>query len=135
MEDHVTGTFGNDTKVDDIQTNCAPTDQPLHNYAQSFPQHWLGSIADDMISKFGFRRFQTSQLLNIRFLEGEIAELDRQIYKAGLNLNPSALRFGQVIIGEQVPAANEVITKENVLTLRRLLKEYSKHVSNKCHSI
>jgi hypothetical protein len=121
----------NDQSIVSAEVDREPSPKPPYDYAGAFPQHWLGSTLEDKISRYGFRRFQTSQLLNIRFLENEVAELDRSIYKAGLRLNlpfsSSTDRFGpeHVVLDHQSATADKIITHENVLKLRRLLKDYS----------
>lgn len=52
-----------------------------------FRMHWQSATADSNLTLHGFRRFKTMHLLNLRFLENEISQLDHQIYQAGLNLN------------------------------------------------
>ena len=110
---------------------------PVNSTTQShlqdkFATHWQNSTSDDPLALFAFRRFRTSQLLNLRFLEDEIATLNDQIYQAGLKmglpigekdylglklaqLDPNALDF------------KDIITTGNVQRLRQSLKEYSKY--------
>jgi hypothetical protein len=101
-------------------------------YQDKFAIHWQNSTSDDPLTLFAFRRFRTSQLLNLRFLEDEIATLEGHIFQAGLKmgvpiggkdylglkgarLDPNALDF------------KDIITAGNVQRLRNLLKEYSKY--------
>lgn len=59
---------------------------PSFQYRDKFTIHWQNSTSDDPLTLFAFRRFRTSQLLNLRFLEDEIATLDGQIFQAGLKM-------------------------------------------------
>ncbi|KAK0617665.1 hypothetical protein B0T14DRAFT_590498, partial [Immersiella caudata] len=67
-----------------------------------------------------FRRFKTSHLLNLRFLESEVAELDHKTFQAGLSLGgqPSPaerLGLGHSKRDDVLPPNQEVITKGLVL--------------------
>ncbi|KAI1322077.1 hypothetical protein F5Y16DRAFT_413490 [Xylariaceae sp. FL0255] len=78
----------------------------------------------------GFRRFKTTHLLNLRFLEDEIAELDHIIYQAGLTLDrdpssPDRLGLQHSIKDKAVPPIGESIIQETILRLRGLLKKYN----------
>ena len=99
------------------------------NVAREFGEHWLKTTDDNNLTLHGFRRFKTTHLLNLRFLESEIAELDRVIYQAGLTLNlkPSAtdrLGLKHSRRDEKVPKISESINPELVSKLRDLLKQY-----------
>ncbi|KAL8393789.1 hypothetical protein RB595_003511 [Gaeumannomyces hyphopodioides] len=94
-----------------------------------FRKIWPVATNDSNLTLHGFRRFKTSHLLNLRFLEEEIAELDHRIYQAGLSLQiePSdADRLGlkHCKRDAQVPDPAEVIRRETVEALRNLLKQY-----------
>jgi hypothetical protein len=96
---------------------------------EQFRRHWQSSTDDNNLTLHGFRRFKTTHLLNLRFLEGEIAELDHTIYQAGLSLNldPSAadrLGLKHSRRDGKVPNVDEAITREFVLKLRNLIKQY-----------
>lgn len=97
--------------------------------ARGFRKNWQAASADSALTLYGFRRFKTSHLLNLRFLEEEIAELDHKIYQAGLTLglehapaNKLGLKFCKR--DSHVPAISETITESFVLKLRDLLKQY-----------
>ena len=105
------------------------TENPI--YSDLFRRVWQKSTEDNNLSLYGFRRFKTTHLLNLRFLEEEIAGLDRAIYQAGLNLNikPSSddrLGLGHCTRDADAPAAEEVITPALILKLRDLIKQYGK---------
>jgi len=40
----------------------------------------MASTADNNLTLHGFRRFKTTYLLNLRFLEEEIAQMDYTLY-------------------------------------------------------
>ncbi|KAL8651855.1 MAG: hypothetical protein Q9210_003029 [Variospora velana] len=96
-----------------------------------FPKVWRHSTEDRNLTLYGFRRFKTSHLVNLRFLEEEIAELDHKIYQAGLSLDDGKWNRKQDRLGLQcshrdasVPAIKDSITDSVVLRLRSLLKDY-----------
>ena len=96
-----------------------------------FPKIWSRSTEDRNITLYGFRRFKTSHLINLRFLEEEIAELDHNIYQAGLSLDSDARNRKSDRLGlrysrrdSSVPPLQDIITESMVIELRRLLKEY-----------
>lgn len=98
-------------------------------YAKKFRKTWRAASADADLTLYGLRRFKTSHLLNLRFLEDEIAELDHIVYQAGLTLgldhapsNKLGLKYCKR--DANVPAVDATITEELVLRLRDLLKQY-----------
>jgi hypothetical protein len=112
------------------------TSPPIHeplgrtNLTDAFRKCWVASTADNNLTLHGFRRFKTTQLLNLRFLENEIADMDHSIYQAGLSLgvNPSPgdrLGLQHSKKDADVPNFNDVITREFISKLRVLIKEYS----------
>jgi hypothetical protein len=103
-----------------------------------FRKCWKVSTADSNLTLHGFRRFKTIHLLNLRFLENEIAEMDHTLYQAGLSLglNSSSVdRLGlrHSKIDANIPSIEESITPEFILKLRDLLKKYGS--VSKCHSL
>jgi hypothetical protein len=88
------------------------------------------STADNNLTLHGFRRFKTTQLMNLRFLENEIADMDHTIYQAGLSLDLSPSPGDRLGLQHSkrdanVPKVNDVITQDFILKLRGLIKEYS----------
>lgn len=72
-----------------IPTDAIPADAEPARPAdpwRDFPTLWRTSTADDNITLYGFRRFKTPHLLNLRFLESEVAELDHKIFQVRLSL-------------------------------------------------
>lgn len=98
--------------------------------ARTFRKCWVASTADNNLTLHGFRRFKTTQLLNLRFLENEIADMDHIIYQAGLGLglSPSPCdRLGLAHSKKDTDGseAGDTITREFILKLRDLTKQYS----------
>jgi hypothetical protein len=96
----------------------------------AFRKCWVASTADNNLTLHGFRRFKTTQLLNLRFLENEIADMDHTIYQAGLSLGLSTSPGDRLGLQHSkrdadVPEVNDVITQEFISKLRHLIKEYS----------
>jgi len=105
------------------------TDEGLLRYVDLFPRLWRKSTMDNNLSLHGFRRFKTSHLLNIRFLEEEIAEIDHEIYQAGLSLKlepTPADRLGLKTCKRDanVPKIEDTINSSLILRLRSMLKDY-----------
>lgn len=97
--------------------------------ARLFRNLWSNITDDNALTLFGFRRFRTTHLLNLRLLETEIDNIDHKIYQAGLSLglpSTSADKLGlkQSKRDERTPSPEEVLKPELVSKLRRLLKEY-----------
>ena len=97
--------------------------------ARSFPKLWSNITDDNALTLYGFRRFRTTHLLNLRLLETEIDKIDHKIYQAGLSLglpSTSADKLGLKHSKRDghAPSPEEVLKPELVLKLRQLLKEY-----------
>ncbi|RII22703.1 hypothetical protein CUC08_Gglean013421 [Alternaria sp. MG1] len=112
------------------------TSPPIHeplgrtSSVDAFRRCWVASTADNNLTLHGFRRFKTTQLLNLRFLENEIAEMDHIVYQAGLSLGLSPSPGDRLGLQHSkrdadVPKINDVITQEFISKLRDLIKEYS----------
>ena len=98
-------------------------------FASIFPQVWQSSTTDSNVSLHGFRRFKTSHLVNLRFMEEEIAKIDHRIYQAGLHLGfePTAvdrLGLGTSKRDANFPKTDETVTPALVRCLRSMLKDY-----------
>jgi hypothetical protein len=96
-----------------------------------FPTLWRTSTADDNVALYSFRRFKTTHLLNLRFLESEVAKLDHKIFQAGLSLGAPPSPADRLGLGHSkrdsiVPPNKDGITEDLVLQLRDLLREYGK---------
>ncbi|KAL6831284.1 hypothetical protein J3E69DRAFT_329123, partial [Trichoderma sp. SZMC 28015] len=107
--------------------------QPSQSLSEQFPNHWQASTADSNLTLHGFRRFKTTHLLNLRYLEAEVAEIDHLIYQLGLSLNvePSAtdrLGLKHCTRDEKLPSTDQAVSKELIQRLRQTLKEYDEAV-------
>lgn len=127
---HLAKTCNKDESTsDDAGSEKEATDQGLSRYVDLFPRVWRKSTMDNNLSLHGFRRFKTSHLLNIRFLEEEIAEIDHEIYQAGLSLElepTPADRLGLKTSKRDanVPKIEDTINSSLILRLRSVLKDY-----------
>ena len=97
--------------------------------AKMFPKLWPIVTDDNPLTLFGFRRFRTTHLLNLRFLEEEIEKIDSKIYQAGFKLglplpenDKLGLRYGKQ--DKDAPKAEDCIDEALVLKLRSLIKQY-----------
>ncbi|KAL6879901.1 hypothetical protein HDV57DRAFT_498423 [Trichoderma longibrachiatum] len=103
--------------------------QESHRLIEQFPNLWQASTADSNLTLHGFRRFKTTHLLNLRYIEAEIAEIDHTIYQLGLSSNvaPSStdrLGLKHCKRDEIPPSADQTLSKELLQRLRQLLKDY-----------
>ena len=99
--------------------------------ANSFRNLWRKATDDNYLTLYGFRRFRTTHLLNLRYLEKEIDTLDHQIFQAGLKLGKEpksrdrlGLQHGKVDARAQ--GHEEVMTRELILKTRELISQYGK---------
>jgi hypothetical protein len=102
---------------------------------ETFKRLWKHSTEDNNLTLYGFRRFKTTHLLNLRYLEEEIFRLDNDIYNAGLRSGRElgvrdrlGLRYSKTD-----PSAlqdDEIMNREMILRLRNLLKGYSESPEN-----
>ena len=95
----------------------------------SFRKAWRLVTDDNYLTLFGFRRFRTAHLLNLRFLEEEIDKIDHQIFQAGLRhgntpntIDRLGLKHAKRDLDPQ--GAEEIISQKLVTKLRDLLKQY-----------
>ncbi|KAL8643956.1 MAG: hypothetical protein Q9226_008016 [Calogaya cf. arnoldii] len=117
-----------------VPGNQQHLDEPsLRDLSRSnvFPKVWSHSTEDKNLTLYGFRRFKTTHLVNLRFLEEEISGLDHRIYQAGLSLDNGTLDRKPDRLGlrcshrdANIPALQDSITDSLVLNLRHLLKDY-----------
>lgn len=94
-----------------------------------FTKLWPIATDDNPLTLFGFRRFRTTHLLNLRFLEEEIAGLDRKFYQAGLQLDVKIVGNDKLGVGcarrdKNALKADDFLDEGLVLKLRDLLKQY-----------
>lgn len=113
--------------------------QESQRLIEQFPNLWQASTADSNLTLHGFRRFKTTHLLNLRYIEAEIAEIDHTIYQLGLSSNvaPSStdrLGLKHCKRDEIPPSADQTLSKELLQRLRQLLKDYGMF-QIRCHII
>ena len=110
------------------QRSCEKSPEDLKT-ANLFRDLWRKTTDDNNLTLYGFRRFRTTHLLNLRYLEEEIDLIDHQIYQAGLKLERTptsvdrlGLRHGR--IDASALGHGEVMTRELVLRMRELVRQY-----------
>ena len=95
-----------------------------------FRKSWAAITDPNPLTLFGFRRFRTSHLLNIRALELEILDIDHHIFQAGLGLGEmhgdrDRLALTHAIRDPEAVRKNNPKIDESLLTrLRTLLQQY-----------
>lgn len=97
--------------------------------ARLFRSLWSNITDDNALTLYGFRKFRTTHLLNLRLLETEIDKIDHQVYQAGLSLGlptTSADKLGlkHSKRDRHAPSPEAVLNPQLVSKLRQLLKEY-----------
>ena len=98
-------------------------------YSKPFKKFWREATSDNRLTLFGFRRYRTAHLLNLRFLEQEIGKLDWTLYQIGLREGelPVLDRLGLKHAKKDAnPGKLEDIDETLILRLRKLIKEYGK---------
>jgi hypothetical protein len=120
-----------DTKQKPQISITATTNEGKSETYRLFEKVWSSSTEDSNLALYGFRRFKTTHLLNLRLLEEEIDRIDHRIYQAGLKLgidpSPSdrlGLKYCQK--EEHALQPEEIINEELISRLRELLKQYGK---------
>lgn len=113
-------------------STSAPVHEPsgCTDLSSAFRKCWAASTADNNLTLHGFRRFKTTQLLNLRLLKNEIADMDHTVYQAGLGLGLTLSPDDRLGLAHSkrdvnVPKVEDVITQEFILKLRDLIKQYS----------
>ena len=115
-------------KVADIQGNCNQKDKDSQS-AHLFCNLWSNITDDNALTLFGFRRFRTTHLLNLRLLEAEIDTIDHKIYQTGLGLGLPSTSADKLGLkhnkrDKHAPSPEEILDPELVSKLRQLLREY-----------
>ena len=101
-------------------------------FTNQFRKVWLNATDDNYLTLFGFRRFRTAHLLNLRFLEEEIDKIDHKIYQAGMKLDCPigaidrlGLKHGKRDVADPGAArVVNVVDKDLMSRLRELLRQY-----------
>jgi hypothetical protein len=102
------------------------------SYSEPFSKFWREVTSDNHLTLFGFRRYRTTHLLNLRFLEAEINEIDHVLYQAGLQLNQpldrehtiDRLGLRHAKKDRKQLKTEDVVNEALIMRLRRLIKEY-----------
>lgn len=97
-----------------------------------FSKVWPAVTDSNPLVLFGFRRFRTSHLVNLRALEHEILEIDHQVFQAGLQLGTSPKRDRLALDHAERDTLVPVLDREKLERLRSLLQQYGKH-GQCCH--
>jgi hypothetical protein len=110
-----------------LQANADCLKRP--NLEEKFSRCWEISTADNNLTLHGFRRFKTTHLMNLRYLEDEIAAIDHTIYQAGIGLGLDSTSVDRLSLKDckkdaVTPKVEEAITHDLMKRLRVLLKEY-----------
>jgi hypothetical protein len=92
-----------------------------------FRKVWPAVTDPNPLVLFGFRRFRTSHLLNLRALEHEILEIDHQVFQAGLQLAKPPGRDRLALDHAERDTLASVLDKEKLGRLRSLLLQYGKY--------
>ncbi|MCJ1334686.1 hypothetical protein MMC10_011398 [Thelotrema lepadinum] len=123
------------------QLNKSKEHTDIHSnirYAELFNKFWREVTPDNYLTLFGFRRYRSTHLLNLRFLEAEIATIDHDLYQTGLALDSSLIprhalnRLGlRQVKRDTKQVEADVVDKALILRLRKLIKEYGENTSGK----
>ncbi|KAL8668688.1 MAG: hypothetical protein Q9168_006693 [Polycauliona sp. 1 TL-2023] len=102
----------------------------------TFRKAWHDATDDNYLTLFGFRRFRTAHLLNLRFLEQELDKIDHQIFQAGLSLDNSHKVIDRLALKQAKRDGNMEGRLENMIDdglsnrLRCLLKQYDEALAS-----
>ncbi|KAL6720816.1 hypothetical protein ACLMJK_002741 [Lecanora helva] len=101
----------------------------------SFRKFWRTATDANCLTLFGFRRFRTAHLLNLRFLEEEIDTIDHDIFQAGIRIScpsDSTDRLGLAHAKRDAKLQNDGVTisQDTMWKLRKLLKEYGRNLQS-----
>lgn len=105
--------------------------QDDQTYAKLFRKLWLKVTDDNSLTLHGFRRFKTTHLVNLRFLEEEIHKVDHEIYQAGLKFGFEATSVDKLGLRHATRdasalGAEEVISSTLIVKLRALIRQYGR---------
>lgn len=116
------------------------TDVDFRNYnSELFSKFWRDITSDNHLTLFGFRRYRTTHLLNLRFLEAEIHKIDHALYQAGLQMEQplgcdhtlDRLGLRKAKIDDEQVKAEQLLNENLIIRLRRLIREYGGHLSTR----
>lgn len=126
-----TGYHNEEVRIQHVNRNPESAEKKFEDLeaVKSFRKAWPTVTDDNYLTLFGFRRFRTAHLLNLRFLEKEVDQIDHQIFQSGLKLDHSPSTVDRLGLGYAkkdliTQGIDERINKELVMKLRELLKQY-----------
>lgn len=101
-------------------------------YNELFRKVWREITSNNHLTLFEFRKYQTTHLINLRFLKAKIDKIDHDLYQADLQLNQSfdrehtidRLDLKQAKKDDKRVKMKEVMNETLILRLRSLIKEY-----------
>jgi hypothetical protein len=111
------------------QTSLVEDIGETDGFQDMFSKVWPAVTDPNPLVLFGFRRFRTSHLLNLRALEHEILEIDHQVFQAGLQLGRAPKRDRLALDHAEKDTLVPVLDRERLERLRSLLQQYGKHGS------
>jgi hypothetical protein len=117
--------FSSPTESDEGQTDGKVDDL--------FQSLWPIATHDSNVTLHAFRRFKTSHLMNLRFLEAEVEQLDRDLYQAGLTLGVPVGKPDRLLLRRNTHDNKNIpikVSGDTVLRLRGLIKEYGVYPVN-----
>lgn len=116
--------------------DSTPFQEPVQSKAwPAFAEAWQEATSDNTFTLHGFRRFRTSHLLNLRFLERELADLDHQFFQAGLRTKQpdrplDKLGLTEAKIDTEIASIDSIVTESSIDKLRDLVKRYGNDLTN-----
>ena len=122
----------NKPEISEVQQDLGQGSKNLET-ACLFRKLWSNITDDNALTLYGFRRFRTTHLLNLRLLEIEIDEIDHKVFQAGLALGLPPTSIDKLGLKHSkrdahAPSPEDALDLEAVSKLRGLLKEYGMHV-------
>jgi hypothetical protein len=100
----------------------------LDDSPELFRKFWPVITDDNPLTLFGFRRFRTVHLLNLRFLEDELTAINRKLMVAGESLDiplPPKNKLGLGHGTQRDPSElNPVLDREFFSNMRRTVRDY-----------
>jgi hypothetical protein len=107
----------------------SPVPASPDDVSDAFAEVWQEATSDNTFTLHGFRRFRTSHLLNLRFLERELIEIDRKFFQAGLKLKQpdrplNKLGLNHAKLDPVGMSFRSAINRQDIDRLQDLLNKY-----------
>ena len=115
----------------------ADSDSNYSNYyLEAFNKIWRASTSDNRLTLFELRRYRTTHLLNLRFLETKINEIDHNLNQAGLHQSQppdrehtlDRLGLKHCKKNSKAVKIKDVVNRNLIIRLRQLIKEYGSFI-------